>query len=159
MTTTTREPASTVHPGHRDDVSEQLQATLVDLIALALTTKQLHWNLTGPRFIGLHRQLDDIVDIARSYADTVAEVAATLGAPPSGQAHVVAAASTLSPVRGGWVSDDDALNLVAERLSAVAGGARARAAALGELDPVSESVLVDLIGELEKQVWMLDASR
>lgn len=155
----TLEPATTVDPDHRTGVSERLQATLVDLIALALTAKQAHWNLTGPRFIGLHERLDEIVEIARTYADTVAERSATIGEPPSGQARTVAADANLAPIAEGWIRDHDALTALSERLNALAERVQERANDLRELDAVSENVLVDLVGDLEKQAWMLHASR
>ena len=34
----------------REEVGHELQATLVELIDLALVGKQLHWNLVGPLF-------------------------------------------------------------------------------------------------------------
>lgn len=157
--TDTLDAVTTVDPDNRTAVSERLQATLVELIALSLTAKQAHWNVTGPRFIGLHERLDEIVDMARGYADTVAERAATIGVPPSGQAHTVAADSSISPIGEGWIRDDEALTALAERLSVVAERVRERANDLSDLDPVSENVLVDLLGDLEKQTWMLRASR
>lgn len=56
-----------------DRLAQSLQKVLVDLIELHLQGKQAHWNLVGTNFRDLHLQLDDIVDIAREAADTIAE--------------------------------------------------------------------------------------
>jgi len=54
-------------------LAANLQAVLVDLIELASQGKQAHWNLVGPNFRDLHLQLDEIVESAREFSDTVAE--------------------------------------------------------------------------------------
>lgn len=76
---------STLSESARQVVGEALQGTLVDLLGLSLIGKQAHWNIVGPRFRSIHLQLDEVVDTARTYADTVAERAATLGVPPDGR--------------------------------------------------------------------------
>ena len=46
--------------GHhaRGEAGRMLQSTLVELIALSLIGKQLHWNIIGPEFRSLHLHLD-----------------------------------------------------------------------------------------------------
>lgn len=151
--------ATTVRPEHREVVSQQLEATLVELIALGLMAKQAHWNVTGPRFLGLHEHLDGLVDLARGFADTIAERSTAIGVPPSGQAEAVAANNQLPPLDEGWLRDDAVLTALIERVSVIAGRVRERVAQLGEFDPVSEDLLIGVVGALEKQAWMLEASR
>jgi starvation-inducible DNA-binding protein len=38
----------------RKEVGDLLQATLAELLDLALVGKQLHWSVTGPHFRPLH---------------------------------------------------------------------------------------------------------
>jgi DNA-binding ferritin-like protein len=73
---------STIHSTHlpplhephaRDEVGQQLQATLVDLVDLSLLGKQLHWTVVGPLFRSLYVQPDELIDSWRELADTVAE--------------------------------------------------------------------------------------
>src|SRR5256885_10522702 len=101
---TTHLPAL-AEPHQRDEVGQQLQATLHELVDLALLGKQLHWAVVGPLFRPLHLQLDEFVDSWHELADTVAERAVALGFVPDGQARAVAAASPLSPVAQGPVED------------------------------------------------------
>lgn len=47
------------------ELAANLQAVLVDLIALDLVGKQAHWNIVGPNFRDLHLNLDELVHVAR----------------------------------------------------------------------------------------------
>src|SRR6476661_1540832 len=92
-------PAFAEH--ERKEAGHLLQLTLVQLIALALIGKQLHWNITGHGFRDLHLQLDELVDEWRELEDTVAERAVAIGFPADGRAPTVAEQSELNPVDPG----------------------------------------------------------
>ncbi|AZS83724.1 Dps family protein [Streptomyces griseoviridis] len=148
---------STLPDPDRDITGEALQGTLVDLLGLSLIAKQAHWNIVGPRFRSVHLQLDEVVDTARAYADTVAERAAALGVTPDGRPETIAAAFTLPSPKDGWLRDSDVVRLMVETLEAAIGRLRARIAATDRPDPVSQDLLISLTAELEKQRWMFAA--
>src|SRR5438067_12817457 len=60
-----------------------LNKALATLTDLAVTYKQAHWNVLGPGFAQLHLLFDQFADETRTYTDTVAERAVSLG----GAAH------------------------------------------------------------------------
>ncbi|MEU4170284.1 DNA starvation/stationary phase protection protein [Streptomyces sp. NPDC026665] len=138
-------------------VSEALQGALVDLVDLSLVAKQVHWNVVGPRFRSVHLQLDEVVDIARLHADTVAERASTLGVPPDGRAATVASTSAVGHTPDGWIKDTDAVRTLVEGLGAVIARMRERVAATADPDPVSQDVLIAITADLEKHHWMFQA--
>ncbi|MBE8473686.1 Dps family protein [Streptomyces justiciae] len=138
-------------------VAEALQGALVDLVDLALVAKQIHWNVVGPRFRSVHLQLDEVVDIARTHSDTVAERASALGVPPDGRAATVAAGSGIGAVSEGWVKDADAVGALVDALGAVIGRMRERVAATGDADPVSQDLFIGITADLEKHHWMFQA--
>jgi starvation-inducible DNA-binding protein len=154
--------ASTAIPTHlpplgghvREEVGRALQATLVELIDLSLWGKQLHWTVAGPLFRGLHERLDELVDSWRDMADTVAERAVAIGYWPDGQARALAAQAGESEVERRALGDRTVLRLLAHRLAAVSERARDRVDRLGELDPMSQDVMIEVVRELEKQLWM-----
>jgi starvation-inducible DNA-binding protein len=154
--------ASTAIPTHlpplgghvREEVGRALQATLVELIDLSLWGKQLHWTVAGPLFRGLHERLDELVDSWRDMADTVAERAVAIGYWPDGQARALAAQAGESEVERRALEDRTVLRLLAQRLAAVSERARDRVDRLGELDPMSQDVMIEVVRELEKQLWM-----
>src|SRR3954469_22865052 len=83
-----------------------LQESLVDLVDLHLSAKQAHWNLTGRNFRSIHLQLDEVVDLARKHADTVAERAVAIGVNPDGRARTVAEHTKAPQLETGWLPED-----------------------------------------------------
>jgi starvation-inducible DNA-binding protein len=67
-----------------DKVIALLQDRLDSLSDLALTLKDVHWNVIGPNFIAVRTMLDPQVDAVRVMADETAERIAALGGSPSG---------------------------------------------------------------------------
>ena len=159
MTTITRDahlPALDEH--RRSEVGRELQTTLVELVDLSLIGKQLHWNIVGRPFKPLHEHLDELVDSWRDLSDTVAERAVALGIAPDGQAATVSAHSGIEPVDPGALDTDTALRELVTRHAGVTERIRTRMDRLGELDLASQDVLVEVVRELEKQLWMIRAS-
>ncbi|MBW1598257.1 Dps family protein [Streptomyces sp. JJ38] len=138
-------------------VGEALQGALVDLVDLSLVAKQIHWTVVGPRFRTIHLQLDDVVDTARQYSDTVAERASALGLPPDGRVGTVASDSGIEHVVDGWQQDVDAVATMTTALGTVVARMRERMGAVGKVDPVTEDVFIGLTGDLEKHHWMFQA--
>ncbi|HZG03567.1 MAG TPA: DNA starvation/stationary phase protection protein [Streptomyces sp.] len=138
-------------------VGEALQGALVDLIDLSLVAKQVHWTVVGPRFRSIHLQLDEVVETARTYTDTVAERASALGLAPDGRAATVAAGTGITSVNSGWHKDDDAVQVLVGALAAVVNRMRERMSATGPVDPVTEDIFIQLTGDLEKHHWMFQA--
>ncbi|MFJ4541332.1 Dps family protein [Streptomyces tibetensis] len=138
-------------------VSEALQGALVDLVDLSLVAKQIHWNVVGPRFRSVHLQLDEVVDTARRYSDTVAERAAALGISPDGRAATVAVGSGIGVTPEGWVDDTTAVSALVDALGAVIVRMRERVETTGEPDPVSQDIFIGITADLEKHHWMFQA--
>src|SRR4051812_7151167 len=146
-------PALAAHA--RDETGNLLQLTLVELIALSLIGKQLHWNIRGHGFRDFHLHLDELVDEWRELSDVVAERAVALGIPADGRAPTVAEQSQLSPVEPGPTDVPTAIRELASRVATVDERVRERMDRLGEIDLVSQDVLVDVARALEKQLWMI----
>jgi starvation-inducible DNA-binding protein len=132
-----------------------LQETLVELIALSLIGKQLHWNIAGPGFRELHLQLDELVDEWHDLSDTVAERAVAIGYAPDGRAPAVAEQSGLEPVEPGQVTVAEAIRELTRRVADVAERVRERLERMGAIDLPSQDVLIEVSRALEKQLWMI----
>ncbi len=139
------------------EVTAMLQDNLTNLIDLALLMKQAHWNVVGPNFRSIHLQLDEIIETVRAGSDEVAERIVTLGIPADGRVSTVAAESSVDAYPAGFVKVSETISRVADALKQVIDSLRSAIEKLGDLDAISEDMLIALSGELEKHLWMLQA--
>src|SRR2546428_13233740 len=56
-----------------------LNQELADVLDLGLQTKQAHWNVKGPHFIGLHELFDKVAEELEELTEDMAERAVELG--------------------------------------------------------------------------------
>ncbi|MES2865364.1 MAG: DNA starvation/stationary phase protection protein [Actinomycetota bacterium] len=138
-------------------LGENLQAVLVDLIELAMQGKQAHWNVVGRNFRDTHLQLDEIIEAAREFSDTVAERMRALHAVPDGRSDTVAATTTLPEYPNGEIDTAETVDLVTQRLEAVVGTMREVHDQVDDEDPTSADILHGIIEKLEQFAWMVSA--
>ena len=148
-------------PGLSENDSAQLVQLLQGRLSayndLHLTLKHVHWNVVGPNFIGVHEMIDPQVELVRGYADEVAERIATLGGSPKGTPGAIIEDRTwedYSLRRDTVPAHLAALDLV---YTGVLTELRTVIEKAGELDPVTEDLLVGHAGELEQFQWCVRA--
>jgi starvation-inducible DNA-binding protein len=148
-------------PPLSDEVSEEigkhLQLTLVELIALSLAGKQLHWSAYGREFLSLHRHLDQMVDEWRELEDAVGERAAAIGIAPDGSPAAIIELGDLRPLEPEFTEVACAAKRICAQLREVANRVRRRSELLGVLDLVSQDVLTGVARKIEEQLWMMQA--
>ena len=150
---------STLDAQAQEAVASRLQPLLVDLIELSLTGKQLHWNVVGDNFKPLHEHLDEVVDEYREWSDEVAERLTSIGVAPDGRLQRVAGDSPEDPAPETWVSQEDTVAVMVDRIEAVAGRTRERLDGLGDVDLASEDLVIEILQGLEMQLWMFSAQQ
>lgn len=139
------------------ELGASLQAVLVDLIELASQGKQAHWNVVGRNFRDTHRQLDEIIEAAREFSDTVAERMRALHVVPDGRSATVSASTSLPEFPAGEVDTSDTIDLITVRLEAAVGTMRDVHDDVDESDPTSADILHAIIEKLEQFAWMVSA--
>ena len=142
-----------VEADKRKPITDDLQATVVELLELFHDSKQSHWNLRGPLYLPIHEKLQENADDYRKYADLLAERILQVGSPVDGRTGVVAATANLGEFPGGYLSDKQVLILMTERITTVAKRVRQRIEHLSKVDEVTSNKLQDLSYELDKHVW------
>src|SRR6201994_4052598 len=148
-------------PGMKNDSAERIVRLLQDrlnaLNDLALTLKHVHWNVTGPNFIAVHTMLDPQVDGVRLMVDDTAERIATLGGSPAGTPGAIVSGRSwddYSIGRDAALAHLGALDLV---YAGVIEAHRKAIEAAGELDPVTEDMLIGQAEQLEQYHWFVRA--
>jgi len=141
----------------KQTVGAVLQDSLADFVDLSLTGKQLHWNVVGRNFREAHLHLDELVDLARGYADDVAERAAAVGVSPDGRTATVAKTTGLPETTEGWRDVEDVNNTVVELLAKLIERMRERIETTDEPDPVTQDMLIGMTAKLEEAHWMWQA--
>ena len=152
----TQPPPEGGHP-QRDELSRELQATLADLVDLALVGKQLYWSVVGPLSRPLHFQLAELVDAWRDLADAVAERAHALGTWPDGQASTLTAADPFGPLASGPLEDFVVVQELTRRLAQISERTRKRMERVGAIDLASQDVLIHVLQTLENDLSMIRA--
>jgi starvation-inducible DNA-binding protein len=135
--------------------TELLQDRLVALLDLQLTLKHVHWNVTGPNFIAVHEMLDPQVIAVRAMSDAVAERIATCGGSPQGTPGSVVERRRWNDYDLGRASTTDHLTKLDEVYRGVCDDHRNAIEELGDLDPVSEDLLISQLAELELFAWFI----
>ncbi len=147
------DPLIPVEVDKRKPITDDLQATVVELLELFHDSKQSHWNLRGPLYLPIHEKLQDNADEYRKYADLLAERILQVGNPVDGRTGVIAATANLGEFPGGYLSDKQVLILMTERITTVAKRVRQRIERMSKVDEVTSNKLQDLSYELDKHVW------
>jgi starvation-inducible DNA-binding protein len=136
-----------------------LQSTLVDLVDLSLIAKQAHWNVVGRNFRSVHLQLDELVSVARTYTDEVAERANAIGVSPNGKAKTVVESSGLSEYPDNWQSDEATVAAIVDILAELIQRLRKRIDETDKSDLVTQDLLIELTDKLEQAHWMWQAQQ
>lgn len=162
MTSTLPQSDKTRHQAHPPfTASQQLAAHLqqlhVDLIDLHLQGKQAHWNVVGKNFRDLHLILDEVVDAAREFSDTVAERMRAIYITPDGRAATVAADTSLPEFPAEEVDTAETVDLITAAMYAVVGTARRIHDDVDEEDPTTADLLHAILERLEQLAWMVRA--
>ncbi len=133
-----------------DKVVKALDQRLLGLIDLSLTLKHVHWNVVGPHFIGVHEMLDPQVDAVRAMVDETAERIATLGGTPVGTPGYLAENRSWDDYALGKASVIEHLGALDMVYAGVIEDHRAATQSIGDLDPVTEDMLIGQLGQLEQ---------
>src|SRR5258706_15591612 len=73
-----------------------LNQQLADVLDLGLQTKQAHWNVKGPNFVGLHELFDKVAEELEEFTDDIAEPAIKIGGVALSTIQILSKESRLS---------------------------------------------------------------
>ncbi len=131
---------------------------LADVVDLQMQTKQAHWNVKGPSFIGLHELFDQIDEAVESYVDLIAERIAQLGGIAEGTVRVAAGRSRLEEYPLDIADGQAHVEAVSKALSTFGHEARAT---IDEAEDLQDADTADIFTEIsrgiDKWLWFVEA--
>jgi len=136
-----------------------VQELLDDVMDLSLQCKQAHWDLRGRMLRDVHLLLDELAEEAGDGADRLAKRCLALGVPADGRVATLARGTHLESFAEGRIEDNHVVGLMVARLQVIAEVGRGRLTLLGELDPVSQNLVIEVLDGIEKTLGMFEAYR
>ena len=135
-----------------------LNKRLADGLDLSLITKQAHWNLKGPQFIGIHLMLDGFRTEQDDLNDKMAERITALGGTAFGTTQTITAGSQLAAYPTDIYKVADHLAALIDRYSVYANAVRENIDETDEAgDPDTADLLTEVSRAIDKQLWFLEA--
>ena len=135
-----------------------LEQCLANGLDVAMLTKQAHWNLKGPQFIGIHLMLDKFRGEQDEWNDSMAERIVQLGGTAKGTTQAVGERTQLPPYPLDIYAIADHLKALIDRYAQHANQVRQ---SIDEADEAGDPDTADLFTEvsrgLDKQLWFLEA--
>ncbi|HEY2156620.1 MAG TPA: DNA starvation/stationary phase protection protein [Isosphaeraceae bacterium] len=132
-----------------------LQQLTVDLLAIVNVYKESHWDVSGSLYLQLHAYYDAQADFYREQADTFAERVLHLGFSVDGRYSTIARTSKIPEMPPGYLSDDESLKLLVERVSVLQKEIYDLLHETEESDPPTSNKLQDLAYFVDKNLWQL----
>jgi len=148
-------PGLAIEDGHR--LGAILQDRLNALNDLALTLKHVHWNVVGPHFIAVHEMIDPHVDEVRAMVDETAERMATLGVSPIGTPGEIVKSRSWDDYSLARATTNEHLGALDVVYDGVISDHREAQDEVGELDAVTEDLLIGQLRQLELFQWFIRA--
>jgi starvation-inducible DNA-binding protein len=144
-------------PAEGKKLAGVLQERLNALNDLHLTLKHVHWNVVGPHFIAVHEMIDPHVVEVLAMVDETAERIATLGVSPMGTPGAIVEGRTWDDYSLGRATTNEHLGALDEVYVNLLQDHRKAVEAAGELDPVTEDLIIGQLSKLELFHWFVRA--
>lgn len=150
-------PPENLDDGSRRKIADALEQLMADEFALATTTRDYHWTVTGPHFRSSYELFDDQFRELNGWMERVAETARALGIRLRTGWNELAPRPSFSPASGHvlntatMMSSLIAMHLgIAERVQA-----DAEEHAVAEAHPLVGQLVAELVEYHETTAWLL----
>jgi starvation-inducible DNA-binding protein len=137
-------------------ISAALTATLADLFALYVKTKNFHWHVAGPHFRDYHLLLDEQGDQIFSTTDAIAERVRKIGGATLHSIGHIARLQRIADNDDEFVDAQDMLTELSEDNKHLAVNLRSAHSLCDEHGDVASASLIETwIDEAERRAWFL----
>ena len=142
----------------RQEMVSLLNQRLAEVIDVGLQSKQAHWNVKGPNFVGLHELFDRVSEQFGEFSDEIAERAVALGGTACGTIQAISEYSDLPAYPLELSTGKGHVNKMAEALAMI--GERVRKAietATDAGDADTADLFTGVSRGIDKLLWMVEA--
>lgn len=136
-------------------VINTLQVQLATCFDLYSQTKQAHWNLKGPGFIGIHKMFDDLAEKLEGHVDQIAERITSLGGYAMGYVSAAAAQSQLDNPVDDLVQDLDWVAFILDQYHHYSTMLYSDIKSVAEFDPATEDLLISIVRGIDLDIYFL----
>jgi starvation-inducible DNA-binding protein len=152
----TAQGSATFEPEAVATIAAALTATLADLFALYLKTKNFHWHISGPHFRDYHLLLDEQSEQIFATTDAMAERVRKIGGTTLHSIGHIARLQRVADNDHESVAAEDMLTALCEDNRQLAVNLRSAHALCDEHgDVASASLIENWIDEAEHRTWFL----
>jgi len=140
-----------------NQVHVKLNQQVANLSLMYTKLHNYHWYVKGPQFFTLHEKFEELYNEIAEKMDAVAERLLTIGGKPYGTLKELAEHATIKEAAGNETANDMLKQLIKDLNQLTDEMADARDAADEIGDEITGDLLLGMIGDFEKHVWMLSA--
>jgi starvation-inducible DNA-binding protein len=138
------------------DITGALNATLADVFALYLKTKNFHWHLSGPHFRDYHLLFDEQADQLFAMTDPIAERVRKIGGLTIKSVGQISRLQRVLDNNADYVDPEDMLAELCEDNKTLAARLRETHNVCEEFRDVATASLIEVwIDETERRTWFL----
>jgi starvation-inducible DNA-binding protein len=150
----------------RNDMDEQIRSAMIsllnqqlaDIIDLGLQSKQAHWNVKGPHFIGLHELFDKAAEQLEEFTDGIAERAVEQGGFAAGTIQAVSENSRLTAYPLDLASGHGHVTALSDAFARFGTTTRAAIETAGKAgDADTSDLFTEVSRAVDKLLWMIEA--
>lgn len=140
--------------------AERINAYLSNLAVWTVKLHSLHWNVTGPYFVALHKYTEELYDECFEAYDSVAELLKMRGQMPLSTMREYLAAATLREAPARAFTCCEVAGEVEEDMKAMRAMAlEIRSEAAEKDDFAAQAMFEDFVKGFDKQLWFLGAMK
>ncbi len=142
----------------RGEMIAMLQERLAESIDLLTQTKQAHWNVKGPNFIGLHELFDTVYEHVEDHVDLIAERIMQLGGVAEGTLRAAAKRSGLAEYPLAIADGKEHVEALSRALAYVGETVRKSIDTADEMgDRDTADILTEISRSIDKDLWFVEA--
>lgn len=141
--------------GGKLQLAEKLEYLLADHIALYIKTLNCHWNVVDPRFHSLHEMFEEQYLSLANQNDQIAERIRQLGVKVRASLSVMSKKVSIQEILQDLSADEMIRSMIESYEKHIRDMKSVIVQSDEENDVVTSDILTQILGDLEKNLWML----